>query len=56
MDYVDGLKDDCRVLLFDYPLELRTNPMLPKALPPPACGGNPARLSARPERARVAQR
>ena len=25
MDYVDGLSDVCRVLLFDYPQELRTN-------------------------------
>ncbi len=25
MDYVDGLSDECRVLLFDYPQELRTN-------------------------------
>ena len=25
MDYVDGLSGDCRVLLFDYPQELRTN-------------------------------
>ena len=25
MDYVDGLSDDFRVLLFDYPQELRTN-------------------------------
>ena len=25
MDYVDGLAGDCRVLLFDYPRELRTN-------------------------------
>lgn len=25
MDYADGLSDDCRVLLFDYPQELRTN-------------------------------
>lgn len=25
MDYVDGLADDFRVLLFDYPQELRTN-------------------------------
>ena len=25
MDYVDGLSDDCRVLLFDFPQELRTN-------------------------------
>ena len=28
MDYVDGLSDDCRVLLFDYPQELRTNQAL----------------------------
>ena len=28
MDYVDGLKDDCRVLLFDFPMELRTNQAL----------------------------
>lgn len=25
MDYVDGMSDSCRVLLFDYPQELRTN-------------------------------
>ena len=25
MDYVEGLSGDCRVLLFDYPQELRTN-------------------------------
>ena len=25
MDYVDGLSDDFRILLFDYPQELRTN-------------------------------
>ena len=25
MDYVDKMSDDCRVLLFDYPMELRTN-------------------------------
>lgn len=25
MDYVDGLSDGCRVILFDYPQELRTN-------------------------------
>lgn len=25
MDYADGLSEDCRVLLFDYPQELRTN-------------------------------
>lgn len=25
MDYVDGLADVCRILLFDYPQELRTN-------------------------------
>ena len=28
MDYADGLSDDCRVLLFDYPQELRTNQAL----------------------------
>lgn len=28
MDYVDGLSDSCRVLLFDYPQELRTNQAL----------------------------
>ena len=28
MDYVDGLSGDCRVLLFDYPQELRTNQAL----------------------------
>jgi len=28
MDYVDGLCGDCRVLLFDYPQELRTNQAL----------------------------
>ena len=28
MDYVDGLSDECRVLLFDYPQELRTNQAL----------------------------
>ena len=28
MDYVDGLSDICRVLLFDYPQELRTNQVL----------------------------
>ena len=28
MDYVDGLSEDCRVLLFDYPQELRTNQAL----------------------------
>lgn len=28
MDYVDGLSDDCRVLLFDYPQELCTNQAL----------------------------
>ena len=28
MDYVDGLSDVCRVLLFDYPQELRTNQAL----------------------------
>ena len=28
MDYVDGLSDDYRVLLFDYPQELRTNQAL----------------------------
>ncbi len=28
MDYVDALSDDCRVLLFDYPQELRTNQAL----------------------------
>ena len=28
MDYVDGLSDGCRVLLFDYPQELRTNQAL----------------------------
>ena len=28
MDYVDALSDGCRVLLFDYPQELRTNQAL----------------------------
>ena len=28
MDYVDALSDDCRVLLFDYPQELRANQAL----------------------------
>ena len=28
MDYVDGLSGDCRVLLFDYPQQLRTNQAL----------------------------
>lgn len=28
MDYVDALSDDCRVLLFDYPQQLRTNQAL----------------------------
>ena len=28
MDYADGLSGDCRVLLFDYPQELRTNQTL----------------------------
>ena len=28
MDYVDGLSEDYRVLLFDYPQQLRTNQAL----------------------------
>ena len=28
MDYVDALSGDCRVLLFDYPQQLRTNQAL----------------------------
>ena len=34
MDYVEGLSGDCRVLLFDYPQELRTiRSLLPECTP-----------------------
>ena len=36
MDYVDALAEDCRVLLFDYPQELRTNQALVVGMPPSA--------------------